>query len=127
VIFSTEVYFYTEYGVELIGEQYNWLEQDLKVWEQLIWFEKCYTCHIKSLYSDRTVIYKMCFTYKSNFSYSQFLNRQSPQGRTDHGLLLVPIDQCTAPLMIMMTVTRERALYETSSIIIINTLIYTDR
>ena len=31
VIFSTEVYFYTEYGVELIGEQYNWLEQDLKV------------------------------------------------------------------------------------------------
>ncbi|XP_065920095.1 acid phosphatase type 7-like isoform X2 [Dysidea avara] len=30
VIFSTEVYFYTEYGVELIGEQYNWLEQDLK-------------------------------------------------------------------------------------------------
>ena len=31
VILSTEVYFYTEYGVSLIGEQYNWLEQDLKV------------------------------------------------------------------------------------------------
>ena len=31
VIFSTEVYFYTEYGVELIGEQFSWLEQDLKV------------------------------------------------------------------------------------------------
>ena len=31
VIFSSEVYFYTEYGVELIGEQFNWLEEDLKV------------------------------------------------------------------------------------------------
>jgi len=31
VIFSTEVYFYTEYGVELIEEQYKWLECDLKV------------------------------------------------------------------------------------------------
>ena len=32
VVFSTEVYYYTEYGgVELIEQQYNWLEQDLKV------------------------------------------------------------------------------------------------
>ncbi|XP_065920906.1 acid phosphatase type 7-like isoform X2 [Dysidea avara] len=31
VVFSTEVYYYTEYGgVELIEQQYNWLEQDLK-------------------------------------------------------------------------------------------------
>jgi len=39
VIFSTEVYFYTEYGVELIGEQYNWLEQDLKVYILILWVD----------------------------------------------------------------------------------------
>ena len=37
VIFSTEVYFFTQYGMELIGEQFNWLEQDLKVWSCVEW------------------------------------------------------------------------------------------
>ena len=37
MIFSTEVYFFTQYGVELIGEQFNWLEQDLKVRSCIMW------------------------------------------------------------------------------------------
>ncbi|MEE6490597.1 hypothetical protein FKM82_015910, partial [Ascaphus truei] len=31
ISFSTEVYFYQQYGKELVGEQYRWLQQDLKV------------------------------------------------------------------------------------------------
>ncbi|XP_065919774.1 acid phosphatase type 7-like [Dysidea avara] len=30
IVFSTEVYFFPKYGVELIEQQYKWLEQDLK-------------------------------------------------------------------------------------------------
>ncbi|MEE6490605.1 hypothetical protein FKM82_015910 [Ascaphus truei] len=32
ISFSTEVYFYQQYGKELVGEQYRWLQQDLKVY-----------------------------------------------------------------------------------------------
>lgn len=31
VAISTEVYYFTEYGLEPIISQYNWLEKDLKV------------------------------------------------------------------------------------------------
>ena len=33
ISFSTEVYFYLEYGLELLRWQYEWLENDLKVIE----------------------------------------------------------------------------------------------
>ena len=56
-----------------------------------------------------------------------FSNRQSALGRVDHGSSLLPIDQCTAPLLIMMTVTIGRALYGTSSVVVTNALIYVDR
>ena len=49
VIFSTEVYFFTQYGVELIGEQFNWLEQDLKVWSCVVWIAVLYTVKHKIL------------------------------------------------------------------------------
>ena len=42
VIFSTEVYFFTQYGVELISEQFNWLEQDLKVQGFVEWVAVLY-------------------------------------------------------------------------------------
>jgi len=31
ILFSTEVYFFVEYGLELARYQYEWLEKDLKV------------------------------------------------------------------------------------------------
>lgn len=30
IAFSTEVYYYLEYGKELVNYQFDWLEQDLK-------------------------------------------------------------------------------------------------
>ena len=32
VSFSSEYYYFTEYGTKQIGVQYNWLEKDLQVW-----------------------------------------------------------------------------------------------
>lgn len=31
ISFSTEVYYYTQYGLEQVANQYDWLEQDLMV------------------------------------------------------------------------------------------------
>lgn len=44
ISFSTEVYFYLEYGLDLLFKQYEWLQKDLEVFYQdllslnYVWF-----------------------------------------------------------------------------------------
>ncbi len=35
---STEFYYYTNYGMKMVANQYKWLVEDLKVWKQLLRF-----------------------------------------------------------------------------------------
>ncbi len=32
---STEFYYYTNYGMKMVANQYKWLVEDLKVWKQV--------------------------------------------------------------------------------------------
>ena len=133
VVFSTEVYFYTKYGVELIEEQYKWLEHDLKVYEckpnpylifligilhtTWIFSEEVTTSYthtkfwcvtVSAIFFINDARDKIVMLIKTNNKFS-CIYRQPTPGRSDHGSSQQVTDQCTAPLKIAMTVTRETA------------------
>ena len=67
IMFSTEVYFFIEFGVRQIKTQYEWLKEDLKVWytSQML---LCQTCVLES-YNSRSFSWETmgdCYDTPSN-------------------------------------------------------------
>jgi len=44
VAINTEYYYYLNYGLKMVGRQYKWIEEDLKVCFLLNTFQKIYSC-----------------------------------------------------------------------------------
>lgn len=107
ISFSTEVYFYLEYGLDLLFRQYEWLKKDLEVWIQN-------TSHVSL---DFTLIWLWIMVWSLSWDLCLF-RKQTDLSREPsvRGSSLWHTDPCTALMMMETTVHASKVTYVSVSV-----------